>query len=115
MTEKVQIVNECMARVIHEAQLRPRAAMWNEFAYDSLPEDVLDKLVVATDADGVLEAVSEYALPEMVEKFKDTFRDNQRAVDWVVKGLNEIKEWYAEEGPGGRSEEAAEEEAPQPS
>jgi hypothetical protein len=95
---KSEIVNKALSVIVKEVQIRPRASEWNEYAFDTLPEDILDRVVMVTDAEGLLSAVEPWADAHLIELFKEAFRDNQRAVDWFVKGLNEMKTWYAEDG-----------------
>ena len=96
--EKSNLVNSCMELLIKEVRIRPRKPEWNEVAYEELPEDVVEQLVMVTDADGLLRVIEPYAKAEYVEILKNNFAADQKAVDWFVKGLNEMKEWYAEEG-----------------
>jgi hypothetical protein len=105
--EKSNIVNACMEVLMKEVKIRPRKPEWNEVAYDELPEDVVEKLVMVTDADGLLTVIQPYTKPEYLENLKNVFASDQRAVDWFVKGLNEMKEWYAEEGQPQVAEEQA--------
>lgn len=95
--DKSSLVNACMEVLMKEVKIRPRKPEWNEMAFEELPEEVVDKLVMVTDSDGLLTVIQPYAKPEYVEALKNMFAADQRAVDWFVKGLNEIKQWYADE------------------
>jgi hypothetical protein len=106
--EKVKRVNDCMGRLLAEAAIRPRSPEWNDYAFDNLPGDVLDKLVLATDAEGVLTAVESYCDPLLIERFKDTFRNDERGIEWFVRCLNDMKLWYAEDESGESGEEEEE-------
>lgn len=106
--DKKLIVDNCMERLLREIRIRPRVQSWNEYAYDTLPDEILEKLILATDADGVLEAVKVYSNPEYIDAMKEILKAEQRAVDWFVKGLNEMKTWYVEEEEGEEGEEGEE-------
>lgn len=95
--DKSSLVNACMEVLMKEVKIRPRKPEWNEMAFEELPEDVVDQLVMVTDSDGLLTVIQPYAKPEYVESLKNFFAADQKAVDWFVKGLNEMKQWYAEE------------------
>jgi hypothetical protein len=95
--EKCQIVNDCMEILMKEVHIRPRKPEWNEMAFEELPEEVLDQLVMVTDADGLLRVINPYAKPEYIKELETVFAADQRTVDWFVRTINELKTMYAEE------------------
>lgn len=95
--DKRDIVNSCMEVLMKEIHIRPRKPEWPEVAYDELPEDVVDKLALVTDAEGLLDAIAPYAKPEYIESIKNILASDQRCVNWLVNGLNEFKDMYTEE------------------
>lgn len=94
--EKVARVNDCFAVLLREIYIRPRSPSWPEYAFDNLPGDVLDRLVLATKAEEVLSAVKGIAKDEFIETLEGILAKDQRYVDWFVNGLNDLKMWYAE-------------------
>lgn len=94
VAQKTDIVNGCMELLVSEIKLRPRAQSWCDAAYDDLPEDILEKLAIATDIDGVLAAISPFCDQQYIEELKNVLASEPRAVEWLVKGLNILKDLY---------------------
>ncbi len=95
--QKSEIVNECMEQLLAEIKIRPRSPGWIEQAFEELPEDILDTLVIAVDVEGVLAAINGYAKPEYIAEMTEVLKAEPRAVDWFVKSLNSLKDLYNEE------------------
>lgn len=94
---KSAIVNDCMEELLNEIKIRPRSPGWIEQAFEELPEDILDTLVIAVDVEGVLAAINGYAKPEYIVEMTEILKAEPRAVDWFVKSLNSLKDLYNEE------------------
>lgn len=95
--QKADIVNECMETLMTEIKIRPRAPEWPEQAFDTLPEDVLNQLVVAMSIEEVVKAIAPYADPKYLDELKNVLVSEKRAQEWLVKSLNALKDLYTEE------------------
>jgi hypothetical protein len=100
--EKCDIVNNCMELLVREIRIRPRKPEWNEAAFEELPEDVLDQLVMVTDGEGLLRVIKPYAKQEYIKSIEEVLGDS-RVVEWFVNGLNALKTMYHEDTLGGNS------------
>jgi hypothetical protein len=76
-----------------EMKVRPRNITWPNAAWDDLPGAVLDQIIFANDEEGVYEAIKPYANPELSERVWAIVRNDPKAKEFIVAGINLIKDW----------------------
>ena len=96
MTEEEEMaarVNSTLTLLEREMRIRPRQVTWPNAAWDDLPGAVLDAIIFANDEEGVYEAIKPYALPDLAERIWGMARTDPAKKDFIVHGVNLIKEW----------------------
>lgn len=96
MTEEEEMaarVNSTLSLLEREMKIRPRQVTWPNAAWDDLPGTVLDAIIFANDEEGVYEAIKPYALPDLAERIWSMVRTDPAKKDFIVHGVNLIKEW----------------------
>jgi len=91
--------------LVSEIQIRPGHQQWVEAAIMYLPEDLMEKIVVAETDEELHEAIKPWGSPAMLDSIWNVVNGNEKARGWLVDGLNALKDEYAGEDEEG--EEAA--------
>lgn len=86
-------VNSTLELLEREMKIRPRQVTWPNAAWDDLPAEVLDGIIFANDEEGVYEAIKPHADPELAERIWSMVRADAAKKDFIVHGVNLIKEW----------------------
>ncbi len=82
----------------NEIEMRPNEQTWNyDGAWRALPEPILEKVCAASDAIGIVDALIVPGVDTVqVDLLKAKITANPRMQQWAMRGLLELKEWWAE-------------------
>jgi hypothetical protein len=101
-----------MEMLEREIVLRPNQYVWNyEGAFNSLPEEILEKVCAAPDPVSMVDAFAiDLISPEKIADLKAKIGGNPRITAWVKMGHDELKDWFAEKLKDPKFDPFAEEE-----
>lgn len=91
-------VGGVLGMIDREIALRPNEYLWNyEGAYNSLPEEILEKVCAAPDPVTMMDAFAIQGIAvEKLEEIKAKIAGNPRIAAWLKAGHDELKDWFAE-------------------
>jgi hypothetical protein len=103
--EYTAAVDAVLKAVLDEAGTRPPAerARWVSEAWDNLPDTILQGLIDAQSEDDIYAVVKEWASAAMIDALIDKGKGPEGVAmrEWVIHGVNRIKQLAAEEAEEG--------------
>ena len=109
MAERVNATLEILEK---EMKVRPRKLEWPQFAWDNLPGEVLDHIVYSNDEEDVYTAIKPHADAALADRVWELVRNDAKAKEFIVAGINVIKAWAVELQTKQRADKAAATAAP---
>lgn len=86
-------VNDTLDLLDREMIVRPKKITWTRFAWDTLPGDILDKVVFANDDVDVYNAIKDFADEDLANRIWGRIKAKPEAKEFLVAGINQIKAW----------------------
>ncbi len=93
------LVNKVLMLMEHDLDIQPKVPEWTRIAWFELPKDIREKIIFAHTDEDIHDAIKDEADPVLLNRIWERIAVDQGLKDYVVEGIEQIKEWYrAEQG-----------------